>query len=227
MVCVYETDLDPVLDLLPPELTPLNDPPQIICVLNAGYEFGTGGGGYSEMAPLIPVLYNGEPHIYPWVVYLGEGTEEWFAAGREVLADGKKLGRISINRELGKGLIMGTLERPRGHRLVTQIIGPLDRQCDASEFDFYPVIGLRVIPSGEHEGGKPQIVELYRKEVVTTLKQASDGSPMIFSGPATIDLGRSEQDPLYKLPVNKVVAGYYVEFGTIDQFAGEVVKRYA
>ena len=49
---------------------------------------------------------------------------------------------------------------------------------------------------------------------------------MMFAGPATIVLGQSEQDPLYKLPVRKVVAGYYVEFGTINQKSGHAVKRY-
>ncbi len=224
IVCIYETDLDPVLDLLPPELSPLTDPPQVVCFLNGGYEFGTGGGAYAEMAPLIPVLYEGEPHIYPWVVYLGEGTEEWFAAGREVLADSKKLARIELKQELGRGLILGTVERPAGHRIVTQIVGPLERQGTEDEFGFYPIIGLRILPSGEAD--RPQVAELYRKEVETTIRKASDGTPMLFSGPATVVLGRSEQDPVYKLPVRKIVGGYYVEFGTINQFTGEVVKRY-
>jgi acetoacetate decarboxylase len=224
LVVVYETDLEPVLDLLPPELSPLTDPPQVVCFLNGGYEFGTGGGPYQEMAPLLPVLYEDEPHIYPWVVYLGEGTEEWFAAGREVLADSKKLAKIEVKQELGRGLIMGTVERPAGHRLVTQIVGPLERQCDESEFSFYPIIGIRLLPNGEGDG--PQVAELYRKEVETTVRKASDGTAMMFAGPATIVLGQSEQDPLYKLPVRKVVAGYYVEFGTINQKSGHAVKRY-
>lgn len=224
IVCVYETDLEPVLDLLPPELTPLTDPPQVVCFLNGGYEFGSGGGAYAEMAPLIPVLYEGEPHVYPWVVYLGEGTEEWFAAGREVLADSKKLAKIELKQELGRGLIMGTVERPAGHRIVTQIVGPLESQGTEEDFGFYPIIGLRILPSGE--GDRPQVAELYRKRVETTIRKASDGSAMIFSGPATVVLGASEQDPVYKLPVRKVVSGHYVEFGTINQLTGEVVKRY-
>jgi acetoacetate decarboxylase len=224
IVVIYETDLEPVLDLLPPELSPLTDPPQVVCFLNGGYEFGTGGGAYSEMAPLIPVLYEGDPHIYPWVVYLGEGTEEWFAAGREVLADGKKLAKIELKQELGRGLMLGTVERPAGHRLVTAIVGPLEEQGEESDFDFYPIIGLRILPDGT--GDRPQVAELYRKRVDTTIRKASDGSPYIFSGPATINFGQSEQDPLYKLPVRKVVKGMYVEFGTINQYTGEAVKDY-
>jgi acetoacetate decarboxylase len=223
LTVVYETDLDPVLDLLPPELTPLTDPPQVVCYMQAGYEFGV-SGSYAEMAPLIPVLYEGEPHIYPWVVYLGEGTEEWFAGGREVFADSKKLGRIEVRQELGRGLILGTVERPAGHRLVTVIIGPLESQGDASDFGFLPVLSLRILP--DSSGTRPQIAELLRKQAPSTVRPASDGSAMLFTGPATIDFGVSEQDPMYRLPVRKVIGGTYVELGTIDEQAGQPVKDY-
>lgn len=66
IVVNYETDLDAVLEILPPELTPLTDPPIVSCYLNGGYEFATGGGAYSEMSPLLTVSYQGEPHIYPF-----------------------------------------------------------------------------------------------------------------------------------------------------------------
>jgi acetoacetate decarboxylase len=223
LVVTYETDLEPVLDLLPPELSPLTDPPQVVCYMQGGYEFGV-AGSYSEMAPLIPVLYEGEPHIYPWVVYLGEGTEEWFAAGREVFADSKKLGRIEVRQELGRGLIMGTVERPAGHRLVTMIIGPLESQGDAADFGFLPVLSLRILP--DSSGDRPQIADLLRKSAPSTVRAASDGSAMLFSGPATIELGVSEQDPLYRLPVRRVLGGLYVELGTINEEPGQAIKSY-
>ncbi len=224
LVVTYETDLEPVLDLLPPELAPLTDPPQVVCYMQAGYQFGAGGGAYAEMAPLIPVLYEGEPHIYPWVVYLGEGTEEWFAAGREVFSDSKKLAKIEVKQELGRGLIMGTVERPAGHRLVTMIVGPLEAQGDASEFSFLPVLSLRLLP--DSTGEAPQIADLLRKEAPSTVRAASDGSAMLFSGPGTVVLGVSEQDPLYRLPVRRLLGGMYVELGTIDEQPGTAVKSY-
>ena len=101
IVVNYETDLDAVLEILPPELTPLTDPPIVSCYLNGGYEFATGGGAYSEMSPLLTVSYQGEPHIYPFVVYLGEGTEEWFASGREVMGDSKKIAHVKLECRLG------------------------------------------------------------------------------------------------------------------------------
>ncbi len=224
IVVSYETDLDPVLDLLPPELTPLTDPPQIVCYMQSGYEFGAGGGSYSEMAPLIPVLYEGEPHIYPWVVYLGEGTEEWFAAGREVLADSKKLAKIDLQQQLGRGLILGTVERPAGYRIFSTVVGPLEEQGSADGFGFLPVLSLRVLP--DHTGREPQVAQLLRKLAPSTLRQASDGSAMLFSGPASIQIGVSEQDPLYRLPVRKMLGGMYVQIGTIDEQAGVPVHDY-
>jgi len=224
IACIYETDKENVLDLLPPEVTIATDPPQVICWLNGGYEIGIGGGPYQEMAPLIPVLYKGELHIFPWVVYLGHGTEEWFAAGREVLGDQKKLAHISLTQEMGKGLIIGTVERPLRHRLVTQIVGPLERQCDESAFAFPPVIGLRILPNPEGTG--PGVAQLYKKPVISTLKKAEDGSAMLFEGQGTVEFGRSEQDPLYKLEVRKHVTAYYAEFSTIEQPTGVVLKDY-
>ena len=226
IVINYETDLDPVLDLLPPDLAPLTDPPVVSCLLNGGYDFAVGGGAYCEMAPLLHVTYQGEPYIYPWVVYLGEGTEEWFAAGREVLGDSKKLAQIRLEHKLGRGMMLGTVERPAGHRIVTMVAGPFDRQGDESDFGFNPIIGLRLLPSGDKGNNRPQVAELHRKTVKATIARAADGSPMIFHGPGTVELGRSEQDPLYKLPVRKVLGAFYIEFGTIEQPAGEVVKRY-
>ncbi len=58
-------------------------------------------------------------------------------------------------------------------------------------------------------------------------KVSQDGSPMIFHGPGTFEWGRSEQDPLYRiLPVRKILGAMYLEFGTIEQPAGEVVKTF-
>jgi acetoacetate decarboxylase len=226
IVVNYETELDAVLDILPPELSPLTDPPIVSCYLNGGYEFATGGGAYAEMAPLLTVSYQGEPHIYPFVVYLGEGTEEWFASGREVMGDSKKMAHVSLVQKLGHGIMMGTVERPAGHRLVTMIAGPFERQGEENDFMLYPNIVVRLLPSGEAGNQKPQVAELLRKRVRATIRRAQDGSPMIFHGQGSVELGRSEQDPLYKLPVRKVLGALYLEFGTIEQPAGEVLKRY-
>ncbi len=226
IVVNYETDMEALLEFLPPEMTPMSDPPVISCFLNSGYDFAVGGGTYCEMAPLISVLYEGEPHLFPWVVYLGEGTEEWFAAGREVLGDSKKLAQIKLHKELGRGLMLGTVERPAGYRLVNMIAGPFDRQGEETDFQFLPLLVLRLIPSGEEGNNRPQIAELLRKRVTATIKKAEDGSPMIFHGQGSVEFGRSEQDPLYKLPVRKVLGSMYIEFGTIEQPAGEVLKNY-
>ena len=90
----------------------------------------------------------------------------------------------------------------------------------------YPNIVVRLLPSGEVGNGKPQIAELLRKRVKATIRRAQDGTPMIFHGPGSVEIGRSEQDALYKLPVRKVLGAMFLEFGTIEQPAGEVLKRY-
>lgn len=223
VVAVYETDLDPVLELLPPELTPATDPPQVVCVSNV-FRFGMAGGGYTEMNSLIPVTLDGAPHTYPWVVYLGEGTEEWFAAGRELLGDNKKLARITFEQQLGRGLIRASAERPAGHPLQTITIGPLERQLSEDDFAYAPVVSVRLLPDGS--GERPQIAELTRKTAPITFEQASDGTRMIFAGQATVTHGVSAQDPLYRLPVRRMVSGFYMACGTVDELDAEVLKRY-
>jgi len=123
-------------------------------------------------------------------------------------------------------MMLGTVERPAGHRLVTMIAGPFDRQGEENDFMLYPNIVVRLLPSGEAGNNRPQVAELVRKRVKATIRRASDGSPMIFHGKGSVEIGRSEQDPLYKLPVRKVLGSMYLEFGTIEQPAGEVLKRY-
>jgi len=224
VVVEYETDLDPVLDLLPPELTPLTYPPHVVCLLNGGCEWAMGGGPYAEMFPLIPVLYEGEPHMYRWTGYVSEGSEEWFAAGRELLGNQVKLATIELRQQLGRGVMMATVERPAGYRIMTQIVGPFDRQGDEADFNLYPMIGLRTLPGSS--GHTAEIAELYRADVDTTIRVASDGSPMVFSGPGTVVIEESIQDPLYLLPVRKVVSAHYIELGTITYNAIDVIKSY-
>ena len=88
------------------------------------------------------------------------------------------------------------------------------------------VYKLSLLPSGIDGENRPQVAELFRKEVTVTMKKAADGSAMVFHGPGTVNFGRSESDPLYRMPVNKILGAIYCEMGTIVQPAGEVVKRY-
>jgi acetoacetate decarboxylase len=223
VVAVYETDLNPVLDLLPPEMTPATDPPQIVVVSNV-FHLGMAGGGYTEMNSLIPTSFRGEPHIYPWVVYLGEGTEEWFAAGRELLGDNKKLARITFEQQLGRGLIHARAERPAGHPIQTITVGPLEKQLAEDDFAYAPVVSIRLLPDGT--GRRPGIAELTRKKAPITFERASDGTPMIFSGRASVTHGVSERDPLHRLPVRRVIGGYYMACGTVDELDAEVLHSY-
>jgi acetoacetate decarboxylase len=220
---IYETDLDPVLDVLPPDLTPLTDPPQVMTLLTGSSELAI-GGACPEATSYIPVLYRGEPHLYQWVTYLGSGSEERFAAGREVLGEPSKQAHVELRQEQGRGLVLGVVERPAGHRLMTIILGPLARQADESELRLFPVLTLRVVPSAD--GRSAASAQLCRRRIDTTIRRASDGSPMIFSGPATIALGHSVQDPVDRLPVRRVVGGYWLELGTLTQNAGTVVRSY-
>lgn len=49
---------------------------------------------------------------------------------------------------------------------------------------------------------------------------------MIFSGPATITHGVSAQDPLYRLPVRRMLGGFYIACGAVDELDAKVIKSY-
>jgi acetoacetate decarboxylase len=200
----FETDEDPVLDLLPPLLTPLHDPPRVTIVILECREsaFGT----YDEIKVEIAVEFDGEPYRYcPYIMVSAAAgalaPDAALAMGREVMGVPKKVGHISINRDAGQ--VVGTLERPRGVPIVTlsvatgEAVDPDDIGLNAST----PVAHLRMIPSVD--GGPPSVSELVRWDTVKRIDERK-----VWRGPATVDYGaRSNDDPWHRLVVRKVIGG--------------------
>lgn len=220
---LYESDLDSLLDLLPEDLEPAHDPPRVVAWLGH-FDFCSGGGPYSECSALIQVMYEGRMYHYPPAVYLGnDGCEEWFAAGREVWGHHKKQANIYVQKTEGRGLVRGWCERPRGEKLIEITVGPFERPGDPGELDFLPVISVRTIPHPEKP--EPETVQLIETEFDANVACGSDGVPKLWAGPGTLRIGYSEQDPWYKLPVKRVLNGYYVSFNMKTGY-GRILKRY-
>jgi acetoacetate decarboxylase len=200
----FETDEDPVLDLLPPLLTPLHSPPRVTIVILECRE--SAFGAYDEIKVEIAVEFGGEPYRYcPYIMVSavegGLAPDAALAMGREVMGVPKKVGHISMRRDAGQ--IVGTLERPIGVPIVTlavatrEAVGPDEIGLNAST----PVAHLRLIPSVD--GGPPSVSELIRWDTVKRIDERR-----VWRGPATVDYGaRSTEDPWHRLVVREVIGG--------------------
>ena len=218
----YETDYDAVDAFLPEGVEPASDP-AVVSVWCATHAHSTFGGPYRESGIAAIVKYEGVTYTYPFVVYLGPNTEEWFAAGREVWGHQKKLGKTEIREPEGTGIITGTLERPADTCLMHMSVGPLIREAAADEIAYLPVLTLRIIPHPEKP--EPQIAELVRTDADLTPRVGSDGRTEFWAGPGEVNFPiQSDRDPLYRLPVRRVLNGYYGCYENIVTPFVKVVK---
>ncbi len=223
IVAVYETDLDPVLDLLPPDLEPAHEVPRVIAWLG-GFGMCSGGGPYTECMPLLPVLFEGEVYNYvPWGYVGNDGCEEWFAAGREVWGHASKQANIHVQTTEGTGLLRAWCERPRGRSVVDVTVGPPEGLADEADLGLAPLLGLRVIPHPERDA--PEKLQLVATEREVSIRRDPDGLPNLWRGQASVDIGRSEQDPWYRLPVRDVLGGFYASMNVVVGH-GRILKSY-
>ena len=215
---VFEVDAEAVDAFLPEGVDPASNP-AVASVWCATHAHSTFGGPYSESGAAVVVTFEGRTYMYPLVVYLGPGSEEWFAAGREIWGHQKKLGVTRIHEPEGSGIISGSLDRPAGTRLMNLSVGPLTREARPEEIGYLPVLSLRVIPHPERP--VPQIAELVVTEAALTPRRGSDGRLEFWAGPGEIAFPvPSERDPLYRLTPRRVLSGYYGCFeGIVTPFA--------
>ena len=81
-----------------------------------------------------------------------------------------------------------------------------------------PVINLKIIPS-VRQGAPPDVQQL----TVTTL--ANYRVKRAYKGNATVEFGMSPADPLHRIKVEEIVAGYYVQTD-VDLTYGDVLYDY-
>ena len=170
--------MDAVLDLLPPELTPMTDPPVVIVLSERWLRLRRRRRClYARWRHLLNVMYQGEPHIFPWVVYLGRRHRGMVLPhGREVLGDSKKTRADQARAAIwGRGMMLGTVERPVG-------TSPCDNDCRTistvrvtrtisdlillSYCDYFPAARPVTIAH--------KIAELSRKRVKATIRKAAE-----------------------------------------------------
>jgi acetoacetate decarboxylase len=100
-----------------------------------------------------------------------------------------------------------------------------ERHRDPAELEDLPVLSTRLIPSAE-AGRRPSVAELVRLDVVASLHRTADGTPMLYTGRASLSMdARSAVDPWDLLAPRRIVQGWYGVYD-FDLPYGEVVHDY-
>ncbi len=214
LVIVYETDLDPVLDILPEFVDPLTDPPQVVVtVTDVGFHIPL--GPYVESYVAIRAQFKGEPIRY--VAYMWVTSDAAMAAGREIYGAPKKLAKVQLsNSSPCTELMQGIVERPEGNRIFTAS-ALLTATADLGELKAEPAVLLKVIPDACGAKG-PAIAELLRIDSSYEISSATDGHLELYKGIGSISIGSPLQtDPVHELVPGNILATYFMKLNIREE----------
>ncbi|HEY1277679.1 MAG TPA: acetoacetate decarboxylase family protein [Thermoleophilaceae bacterium] len=221
----YEADPAGVEALLPPGLEPADEVPT--CIAWGRWIPFSSFGPYNEAYVMIRANLDGQTYLYQPFIFTD--NEIPLVAGREIWGYAKKLAVMERHSGGTGGLPFGeqmlfTVDRPRGQRIMTMSI-VCEQTFDPAELEDVPVLSTRLIPSAE-AGRPPSVAELVRLDVEAPLHRSADGTPMLFTGRASVSMdARSAVDPWHLLAPTKVLQGWFGVFD-FDLTHGKVVKDY-
>jgi acetoacetate decarboxylase len=220
----YEADRARVESLLPPGLEAADEVP--VCIAWGRWIPLSTFGPYHEAYVMVRVRLDGETYLYQPFIFTD--NEIPLVAGREIWGFAKKLATMKrssggAGQPFGEQMLF-TTERPAGQRIMTMSI-VCDALADPGELEDLPVLSMRLIPNSE-QGKPPSVCELVRLDVGASIHRSADGSPMLFTGRASISMDSvSPVDPWHLLAPTKVLQGYFGVYD-FDLTHGVVVKDY-
>ena len=221
----YEADPAGVAALLPPGLEAADEVP--VCIAWGRWIPFSSFGPYHEAYVMIRTVLDGTTYLYQPFIFTD--NEIPLVAGREIWGFAKKLAVMERHSGGAGGAPFGeqmlfTTERPRGQRIMTMSI-TCEQAFDPSGMEDLPVLSTRLIPSAEADR-PPSVAELVRLDVTAPLHTSADGTPMLFTGRASLSMdARSITDPWHLLAPTKVLQGWFGVFD-FDLYHGRVVKDY-
>jgi acetoacetate decarboxylase len=221
----YEADAAGVDALLPPGLRPADDIP--VCIAWGRWVPFSSFGPYHEAYVMIRAELDGVTYLYQPFIFTD--SELPLVAGRELWGYAKKLAVMERHSGGAAGQPFGeqmlfTVERPRGQRIMTMSIA-CEQTFDPAQLEDLPVLSTRLIPSAEPDR-PPSVAELVRLDVTAPLHRSADGTPMLFTGRASLTMdARSQIDPWYLLSPVRLLQGWFGVFD-FDLHHGRVVKDY-
>ena len=224
IVIAYEADRVNVEALLPPGVTPADDVP--VCIAWGRWIPFSSFGPYREAYIMVRVTLDGETYLYQPFIFTD--NEIPLVAGREIWGYAKKLA-VMERTSGGSGQPFGeqmlfTTERPRGQRIMTMSL-ICDALADPASLENLSPLSLRLIPNCE-AGRPPSVCELVRLDVDASVHRAADGTPMLFTGRASLTMDAvSPADPWHLLAPLRVLQGWFGVYD-FDLNHGVVVKNY-
>lgn len=224
IVIAYEADRANVESLLPPGVHPADDVP--VCIAWGRWIPFSSFGPYREAYIMVRVTVDGETYLYQPFIFTD--NEIPLVAGREIWGYAKKLA-VMERSSGGSGQPFGeqmlfTTERPRGQRIMTMSI-ICDALADPASLENLSPLSLRLIPNCE-AGRPPSVCELVRLDVDASVHRAADGTPMLFTGRASLTMDAvSPADPWHLLAPLRVLQGWFGVYD-FDLNHGVVIKNY-
>ena len=222
----YEADPEGVEALLPPGVTAADETPT--CIAWGRWIPFSSFGPYYEAYVMIRAEFEGQVYLYQPFIFTD--NEIPLVAGREIWGYAKKLAVMERHSGGGgDGVAFGeqlffTVERPRGQRIMTMSI-TCERTFDPAELEALPVMSTRLIPNAEPDS-PPSVAQLVRLDVEAPMHKSADGTPMLFTGRASVSMdARSEVDPWHLLAPKRIVQGWFGVFD-FDLYHGRVLHDY-
>ncbi|MGR8918853.1 MAG: acetoacetate decarboxylase family protein [Gammaproteobacteria bacterium] len=209
MFITYRTDEAAALAWLPEALE--LDEPALATVIVAYYGAST-FGPYHEAMLSIRARMDGE--VVSYYPALFTDNEAPLIGGREIWGFAKKLAQIQIRHE--SEVMMGTVERPTGNRLLTATMRKVTAVAP-EDFVLTPSISLKMFPCAT-DNPRPALAQLIRSELGLVPHMGSNGVADLWTGPGSLHYDTpSVIDPWCALPVHEVVGCYA---GTFDAVLG-------
>ena len=216
MFLTYRTDEAAAAAWLPEALE--LDEPCLATVIIAYYGWST-FGPYNEAMLAIRARMNGKVvNYYP---ALFTDNEAPLIGGREIWGFAKKLAQIEIKHE--SEVMMGSVERPVGNRLLTATMRNVTPVA-VEDFQLTPSVSLKMIPCAT-DNQRPALAQLIGSSLDLKPHIGSNGIPHIWTGPGSVSYDiPSVIDPWCDLPVLEMVASVSGRFDAVLSY-GEILAE--
>ncbi len=203
----YETDPDLIAAVLPPPLSPSDQP--LVRVSVATVDLGEGRPPFGAGTFAVRATHGDTVGYYPLVMPMT--TEQSVIGGRETFGEPKKLGQVELVRD--GDAITGTFTRlgVTFVEIVGRVTGRLEPPPDVERVDFY----LKFLRAPDGHGLDQDASLVYCRRTDTTRE--------LESVEGEITLRESPFDPVADLPVRRIVSLTVGQKRSVQR--GEIVAR--
>lgn len=223
LVVSFEADPAAVAHFLPRDVTPDGDP--VPCQAKFRWTPFSVHGPYHEAYVSATVRFAGERYRFLLLAYTDNDSP--LVAGRELWGTPKKLGSMTRNWGTPNGpfteMMVGTLDRPRGIRLMT--VGmTIDEAIEPPATKPLPTLLVRILP--DVTGTQPEVAQLIRIDGGADFNRSADGRAMLFTGRGSLAFGAaSSVDPLHMLGPRRITGASFAKVD-FEHGPGIVVHDY-